>query len=123
VSALFRSSCHVYGADDPSYRFVYQVVVPKSLAPKALVKVFEGEERVVLPPWDPMVSHPFESASSHTHLPRRALSLKSGMGNCVSYVIIIGHLCNSCTCKYINFICIELAMQSNITRESFGNAT
>jgi bleomycin hydrolase len=37
-------------------QFVYQVVVPKGLAPKALVKVFEGEERVVLPPWDPMGS-------------------------------------------------------------------
>lgn len=37
-------------------QFVYQVVVPKSLAPKELVKVFEGEERVVLPLWDPMVS-------------------------------------------------------------------
>ena len=36
-------------------QFVYQVVVPKSLAPKELVKVFEGEEKVVLPPWDPMV--------------------------------------------------------------------
>jgi bleomycin hydrolase len=34
--------------------FVYQVVVPKALAPKELVAVFEGEERVVLPPWDPM---------------------------------------------------------------------
>ena len=35
--------------------FVYQVVIPKALAPKDLVKVFEGEERTVLPPWDPMV--------------------------------------------------------------------
>ncbi|TFY65547.1 hypothetical protein EVG20_g5548 [Dentipellis fragilis] len=34
--------------------FVYQVVVPKALAPKELVKVFEGTERTVLPPWDPM---------------------------------------------------------------------
>ncbi|KZP18737.1 bleomycin hydrolase [Athelia psychrophila] len=34
--------------------FVYQVVVPKALAPKELVKVFEGTERVVLPAWDPM---------------------------------------------------------------------
>ena len=46
-------------ADDvmtPSFRrFVYQVVVPKALAPKELVKIFEGEERSVLPPWDPMV--------------------------------------------------------------------
>lgn len=46
----------------PSYppisfrRFVYQVVVPKTLAPKELVKVFEGDEKVVLPPWDPLVS-------------------------------------------------------------------
>lgn len=36
-------------------QFVYQVVVPKGLAPKELVKVYEGEERVVLPLWDPMV--------------------------------------------------------------------
>lgn len=35
--------------------FVYQVVVPKSLAPKELVKVFESGEKIVLPPWDPMV--------------------------------------------------------------------
>ena len=34
--------------------FVYQVVVPKALAPKELVKVFEGDERIVLPAWDPM---------------------------------------------------------------------
>lgn len=37
-------------------RFVYQVVVSKTLAPKELVKVFESGDRVVLPPWDPMVS-------------------------------------------------------------------
>ena len=37
-------------------RFVYQVVVPKALAPKELVKVYESGEKVVLPPWDPMVS-------------------------------------------------------------------
>jgi len=36
--------------------YVYQVVIPKALAPKNLVKVFEGEEKVVLPPWDPMGS-------------------------------------------------------------------
>lgn len=36
-------------------QFVYQVVVPKSLAPKELVGVYEGDERVVLPLWDPMV--------------------------------------------------------------------
>ena len=38
-------------------QYVYQVVVPKALAPKELVKVFEGGEKVVLPPWDPMVCH------------------------------------------------------------------
>ena len=32
------------------------MVIPKALAPKELVKVFESRERVVLPPWDPMVS-------------------------------------------------------------------
>lgn len=37
-------------------RFVYQVVIPKALAPKELVKVYESDERVVLPAWDPMVS-------------------------------------------------------------------
>ena len=36
--------------------FVYQIVIPKALAPKDLVKVFESGERTVLPPWDPMVS-------------------------------------------------------------------
>lgn len=36
--------------------FVYQVVVPKKLAPAELVKVYEKGEKVVLPPWDPMVS-------------------------------------------------------------------
>lgn len=37
-------------------QWVYQVVVPKQLAPKELVKVFEAGEKVVLPAWDPMVS-------------------------------------------------------------------
>ena len=36
--------------------FVYQVVVPKALAPRELVQVFESGEKIVLPPWDPMVS-------------------------------------------------------------------
>lgn len=35
--------------------FVYQVVVPKALAPKRLVQVYESEDMVVLPAWDPMV--------------------------------------------------------------------
>ncbi|KIK67080.1 hypothetical protein GYMLUDRAFT_156805 [Collybiopsis luxurians FD-317 M1] len=43
--------------DDWFNEFVYQVVVPKSLAPKELVAVFEGGDAKVLPPWDPMVSH------------------------------------------------------------------
>ena len=34
---------------------MYQVVVPKALAPKELVQVFESGEMVVLPAWDPMV--------------------------------------------------------------------
>ncbi|KAF8531876.1 peptidase C1B, bleomycin hydrolase [Gautieria morchelliformis] len=34
--------------------YVYQVVVPKQLADKDLLKVFQGKEKVVLPPWDPM---------------------------------------------------------------------
>ena len=36
-------------------RFVYQVVVPKALAPKDLLQVYEAGDWVVLPPWDPMV--------------------------------------------------------------------
>ncbi|PFH49774.1 hypothetical protein AMATHDRAFT_62530, partial [Amanita thiersii Skay4041] len=34
--------------------FVYQVVVPKALAPRDLVEVYESGEATVLPPWDPM---------------------------------------------------------------------
>ncbi|GLB37152.1 putative bleomycin hydrolase [Lyophyllum shimeji] len=34
--------------------FVYQIVVPKALAPRDLVQVFESGEKTVLPPWDPM---------------------------------------------------------------------
>jgi len=34
--------------------YVFQVVVPKALAPKELVQVYESGEKVVLPPWDPM---------------------------------------------------------------------
>ncbi|KAF9010661.1 bleomycin hydrolase [Cyathus striatus] len=34
--------------------FVYQIVVPKSMAPKGLVEVYEKGDKVVLPPWDPM---------------------------------------------------------------------
>jgi bleomycin hydrolase len=36
-------------------------VVPKALAPKELVKVYESGEKVVLPPWDPMVRSHFLS--------------------------------------------------------------
>lgn len=36
-------------------RFVYQVVAPKAYIPKALVEVYESGEKIVLPPWDPMV--------------------------------------------------------------------
>jgi hypothetical protein len=36
-------------------RFVYQVVVPRALAAKELVRVFDSGEQVVLPPWNPMV--------------------------------------------------------------------
>lgn len=38
--------------------------MPKSLAPKELVKIFEGKERVVLPAWDPMVRTPFVGPNS-----------------------------------------------------------
>ncbi|EIN11804.1 peptidase C1B bleomycin hydrolase [Punctularia strigosozonata HHB-11173 SS5] len=47
--------------------FVYQVVVPKSLAPKELVKVFEGKERIVLPAWDPMVRKSFIGWTKCSH--------------------------------------------------------
>ncbi|EMD32162.1 hypothetical protein CERSUDRAFT_88444 [Gelatoporia subvermispora B] len=36
--------------------FVYQVVIPKALAPKELVKVYESGDKHVLPLWDPMGS-------------------------------------------------------------------
>lgn len=36
-------------------RYVFQIVVPKPLAPKELVQVYESQEMIVLPPWDPMV--------------------------------------------------------------------
>ena len=35
--------------------FVYQIVVPKALAPKELVAVYEAGDPIVLPAWDPMV--------------------------------------------------------------------
>ncbi|KII92100.1 hypothetical protein PLICRDRAFT_36887 [Plicaturopsis crispa FD-325 SS-3] len=35
-------------------QYVYQVVVPKALAPRNAVKVFEKGDAVVLPAWDPM---------------------------------------------------------------------
>ena len=34
--------------------------MPKALAPKDLVKIFEGAERTVLPAWDPMVRAPVQ---------------------------------------------------------------
>ncbi|TFK25230.1 bleomycin hydrolase [Coprinopsis marcescibilis] len=37
-------------------QFVYQVVVPKAVAPRELVQVLEAGDAVVLPPWDPMGS-------------------------------------------------------------------
>ena len=49
-------------------RFVYQVVVPKALAPRDLVQVYEADEKIVLPPWDPLVRHapwPFSSFASN----------------------------------------------------------
>ncbi|PCH43598.1 peptidase C1B bleomycin hydrolase [Wolfiporia cocos MD-104 SS10] len=35
-------------------QYVFQVVVPKALAPKELVKVYESGEKTLLPLWDPM---------------------------------------------------------------------
>ncbi|KAG5643601.1 hypothetical protein DXG03_000609 [Asterophora parasitica] len=61
-------------------QFVYQIVVPKALAPKDLVQVFESGEKVVLPPWDPMntLRHFF----SHTPFSPRTptMSKRSGLG-------------------------------------------
>jgi aminopeptidase C len=52
----YHLTCAVQTQANSVRRFVYQVVVPKTLAPKELVKVLEGDDKVVLPPWDPMVS-------------------------------------------------------------------
>ena len=38
-----------------SDRFGYQIVVPKALAPRDLVEVYESDECIILPPWDPVV--------------------------------------------------------------------
>jgi aminopeptidase C len=46
---------HVGIFDSSQGRFVYQVVVPKALAPRDLVQVYEAGDMVVLPPWDPLV--------------------------------------------------------------------
>lgn len=43
---------------DSRVRYVYQIVIPKSLALAKYVKVLEKGEPVVLKPWDPMVSFP-----------------------------------------------------------------
>lgn len=53
----YVSLCHCTESSLTYYpfRFVYQVVVHKSLAPKDLVKVYEADDAVVLPAWDPMV--------------------------------------------------------------------
>ena len=36
-------------------RFVHQVVIPRQLSDRDLLKVFDSNEKVVLPPWDHMV--------------------------------------------------------------------
>lgn len=43
------------------FRYAFQIVVPKSFAPKELVKLLDEEERIVLPAWDPMVRSPASS--------------------------------------------------------------
>ena len=43
--------------------FVYQVVVPRSIAPKNLVSIFDKGDAKVLPAWDPMVSRSFLDSS------------------------------------------------------------
>lgn len=54
-ASLPVNSCLYSIIDVPFTRFVYQVVVPRALAPKELVKIYDADERVVLPAWDPMV--------------------------------------------------------------------
>ena len=56
-------------------RFVYQVVVPKALAPKDLVEVYESGEFIVLPPWDPMVSN-----TLHSRCPRSSTTISGCLG-------------------------------------------
>lgn len=36
-------------------RFVYQVVVPRSLADKDFVEILDKGDATTFPPWDPMV--------------------------------------------------------------------
>jgi bleomycin hydrolase len=57
VAEMFR---YFVMSDKWFEEFVYQVVVPKALAPKNLVKVFESDEKIVYPPWDPMVYYSFD---------------------------------------------------------------
>lgn len=47
---------HIGDSDSISSRFVYQIVVPRQLAPKDLVEIFDSGSPIVLPPWDPMAS-------------------------------------------------------------------
>lgn len=64
--------------------FVYQVVVPKQLADKRLLAVYESGEKTVLPPWDPMVSFVHFVCFSLcllTQLDFRVLSPKCGMSS------------------------------------------
>ena len=66
-SILCPYSCEPPPTEDLLCRFVYQVVVPKTLASNELVKVYESDDKVVLPPWDPMVNRP-SCLFYHSHL-------------------------------------------------------
>lgn len=73
------------------HRYVYQVVVPKTLAPKELVKVFEGDERIVLPPWDPMVR---SEVYLLCHLPQMRMIYNLGFA-CLRYCLVNDKWCLS----------------------------
>lgn len=54
-NSKFTCTLYRFLSCNQSKRFVYQIVVPKNFAPKDLVLVYESGEKIVLPPWDPMV--------------------------------------------------------------------
>lgn len=95
----------------PQRRFVYQVVVPKALAPKELVQVYEGGDPVVLPPWDPMVGgiKPFRLKLRAELSSPRILGI-IGLRRPPRYLAILGYTLFSCCtvcafCKVVVCVC------------------